>query len=676
MIFHRIVVTNLFSYLGEQTYDFTSDGPGSVAVVIGRNGYGKTSLLNAVKLLFLGTEDKSQRRMGFPPRYLSRNEYVYGVERGWAGIRNRHAQSPHCSVRAELGDRERITFTATRSWNFDVKPVQETLVVEEAGKDAVKNAAAEVRLGNLIPRELVPYFFFDGEEVQFLAEADNKARAEAMERLLSLSFINGVSAQLTEVVKSWSREALPRDVQVEIRAEEGRLASLQSEIMTQEHRRSDLQRQSAELAERQDALRRSMDGLRTGGGIADSRQLEDEVAGLKAALEAEFDDLATALATDAPLLANPGLVAVAHAAVTKVVEAKTQAANSVADTLHKVLPQRLLVEPPQPREPLSEGQRAFLEAKLRGILESYAVTDTGPAPLLDSLDLKQARSLLHSLNRFNAAMPALRQERARRLKEATAQRARLDRLRAELRDSQTGSGERAEEYRRLEQERDDVGRALGKLESELERLEHKLAAKAAEEKEIAARLNGLERRHHLAGVAEGRLSIAQKLRETFADYRKRTRANRRAEIENAVNRHFQRLMTGHRMIAHIRIDEDFVMHFVDADQVEFGQLTVSHGMRQLAVTALLWALKDVSGRVLPIIVDTPLARIDRDNQMNLLQHYYPLAAEQVIILATDSEIDEAKFKVLEPHVGVRFRLENPDGQSTRVIRLRPDGEGA
>jgi len=675
MIFHRIVVTNLFSYLGEQTYDFAADGNGSVALVTGRNGYGKTSLLNAVKLLFLGTDDKSQRRVGFPPRYLSRREYVLGMERGWAGIRNRHAEASHCSVHVELGDGERVTFIATRSWTFNGQDFDELLSVHEAGQAEVKNAAAEERLGNLLPRELVPYFFFDGEEVQFLAEADNKARSEAMERLLSLSFINGVSAQLVEVVKLWKLEALPHEVQAEIRAEEGRLASLQSEIMTQDHQRSDLQRQLAELAETKDALRRSMDGLRTGGGIADSRRLEGEVEGLKAELDVELDDLATILATDVPLLANPGLMAAAQAAVSKVVEAKAQAANSVTDTLHKVLPHRLLVEPPQPREPLTEGQKAFLETKLRGILDSYAVTDTGPAPLLDSLDLKQARGLLHNLGRFNGGMSVLRQDRARRLREASSKKARLERLRAELRDSQTGSGEKAEEYRRLEQERDDLGRTIGKLEGELERLEHKLSTSAVVEKEIAARLNALERRHHLAGVTNERLSIAQALRETFAEYRKRTRANRRAEIEEAVNRHFQRLMSGHRMIKRIRIDEDFVMHFMDADGAEFGQLTVSHGMRQLAVTALLWALKEVSGRALPIIVDTPLARIDRDNQMNLLRHYYPHAAEQVIILATDSEIDDEKFKVLQPYVGSRFRLENPDGQSTRVIRLPSNEEG-
>jgi DNA sulfur modification protein DndD len=61
MIFRRITITNLFSYRGTQIYDFTGTADGTVALVVARNGFGKTSLLNAIKLLFLGSNDKTQR---------------------------------------------------------------------------------------------------------------------------------------------------------------------------------------------------------------------------------------------------------------------------------------------------------------------------------------------------------------------------------------------------------------------------------------------------------------------------------------------------------------------------------------------------------------------------------------------------------------------------------------
>jgi len=50
-------------------------------------------------------------------------------------------------------------------------------------------------------------------------------------------------------------------------------------------------------------------------------------------------------------------------------------------------------------------------------------------------------------------------------------------------------------------------------------------------------------------------------------------------------------------------------------------------MKQLITTSLLWALKEVSGKRLPVIIDAPLARIDSEHQQNLLKHYYPFAGE-------------------------------------------------
>lgn len=53
MIFHRITLNNLFSYRGEQSFELapSKNCDGRLTLILGRNGFGKTSLLNAVKLL-------------------------------------------------------------------------------------------------------------------------------------------------------------------------------------------------------------------------------------------------------------------------------------------------------------------------------------------------------------------------------------------------------------------------------------------------------------------------------------------------------------------------------------------------------------------------------------------------------------------------------------------------
>ena len=57
------------------------------------------------------------------------------------------------------------------------------------------------------------------------------------------------------------------------------------------------------------------------------------------------------------------------------------------------------------------------------------------------------------------------------------------------------------------------------------------------------------------------------------------------------------------------------------------------------VISLLWALAICSKRKLPVIIDTPLSRLDSNHRTTLVQTYFPNASEQTIILSTDTEID-------------------------------------
>jgi DNA sulfur modification protein DndD len=59
---------------------------------MGRNGFGKTSLLNSLKLLFTGADYEPLRRAVQRRRMPTVNQYVVGTGDDWWGIMNRRAR--------------------------------------------------------------------------------------------------------------------------------------------------------------------------------------------------------------------------------------------------------------------------------------------------------------------------------------------------------------------------------------------------------------------------------------------------------------------------------------------------------------------------------------------------------------------------------------------------------
>jgi len=82
---------------------------------------------------------------------------------------------------------------------------------------------------------------------------------------------------------------------------------------------------------------------------------------------------------------------------------------------------------------------------------------------------------------------------------------------------------------------------------------------------------------------------------------------------------------------------------------------------------MLWALKDEADRPLPVIVDTPLGRIDRANRQLLMSEYFPRAGDPLVLLPTDTEFGPEAFEALSGHICRRYRIENTGGDSAVIV---------
>lgn len=676
MILERFRINNLFSYFGSCEFDLTPTGDGrNVVLIWGRNGYGKTSFLNSLKLLLSGVSDEIRDSIHVG-RHLKRDAYLLGVGDEWMGAFNRQARA---AGQKEFG--VSLTWqetggkvTVERFWRLEQDKPLETLRVSsdfgaplEALEDHDGNVEGEARafIQARLPDAIMPFFIYDGEKVQQLAEANRDNQLHQIEQLLDLADIDILDEYLGRNLSQWRRasnDASQHTINallLEVKATEEKLAKVDMDRQTvlgeiEETTYAIRQADTALQARRQLALQAEEGRLAVRRGETSSR------------LEERSLNFFEAFTRQAPLILHPVLMHEAVQELNKITSHPNRRLRDEVERIFSALPDRLLGDPPLPTPPLTENQVDFLRRKLSRIIASYRPDEADTkAGLFSNLAPSKAAPLLRIADEF-AHNDRQRSQWAKELSDIRKLKTELADIDSKRNDLSNLAPQEQEAFKQRMGERETLNQKLAELHHQTGQLDVQQRNLNRELGQKQTELHQEERRLVGANAARDKLGLAQKLKNALATYRNKLKVRRRQEIEDAINARFLELMTSHSLISHIRVNDDFSLHYLDAQGAPVGMGNISAGMKQLVAQSLIWGLKDVSGKEAPVVVDTPLARIDRKHQENLITRYYPKAGSQVIVLPTDSELDSAKYTLLKPHVYREYRLINPAGDHTQI----------
>ena len=141
-------------------------------------------------------------------------------------------------------------------------------------------------------------------------------------------------------------------------------------------------------------------------------------------------------------------------------------------------------------------------------------------------------------------------------------------------------------------------------------------------------------------------------------------------LGKSITQCYKQLANKRNMIDCIIMDPDTLdIRYLDFEANEVPKDSLSAGEKQLMVIAILWALAICSKKKLPVIIDTPLSRLDSMHRSSLVTTYFPKASDQTIILSTDSEIDQNYYDMMKDFVGDEFTLEYSDEEkSTKILK--------
>ena len=133
---------------------------------------------------------------------------------------------------------------------------------------------------------------------------------------------------------------------------------------------------------------------------------------------------------------------------------------------------------------------------------------------------------------------------------------------------------------------------------------------------------------------------------------------------------YHKLAAKQHLIHQITVNpESLEIAYLDHDGKQIFSNMLSAGEKQLMVISVLWALAICSKKKLPVIIDTPLSRLDSAHRASVVQNYFPHASDQTIILSTDSEIDQRYYALIKNAVGDEFTLKyDEDTRSTTIVK--------
>jgi DNA sulfur modification protein DndD len=153
------------------------------------------------------------------------------------------------------------------------------------------------------------------------------------------------------------------------------------------------------------------------------------------------------------------------------------------------------------------------------------------------------------------------------------------------------------------------------------------------------------------------LTHSARVRKTLEVFREAIVRRHVSRIEHLVLECFQRLLHKDSLVTELKIDpQNYALTLYGGDRLPLLAERLSAGERQLLAVALLWGLARAAGRALPTIIDTPLGRLDAQHRRHLIDRYFPFASHQVVLLATDSEINETYHKALAPAISREYTL--------------------
>lgn len=652
-----IAIENLGPFRDRQVIELHVQGKRPVILLKALNGSGKTTLLTALQIGLYGYKAiNAQRRSQYEQLVLglqrkdavgpSRVEIVMEVEM--------HGTTQSLRIRREWTVRGTTLVESCVVYSQDVQDLELTADWEEY-------------IEGILPAELVQLFLFDGEKIESLA---NPERLPDLLRRATEVFLGiGGIESLGNDLKAVERRALLRGKDNSANFEAAR-----SVMQEQESQADSLRAALASHIQEQAHARNILDQAQMS---MDRYVLDAKRSGLNA-----YQDAAE-------------LRALAKIAEAKVAESQGVLAEALSDPLAPLAWAPKLWEQYKSqwdREKVDAASREMIDAmrqRDRRILQSVA--GAIPSSAVDKLK-STLKGDLEKLTRTERHRPILQlSANPTEIEDRISISVVNAKVAVEATLLARGALEKAE--RKIgaipaEEQLGTLVTALGEKSKLVADAEAALAAATQAAVETQGRIAHLEIK---VNASRARLMVdfkdksyeaksleaAARAKQAFILFKERMLASKAKWLSEMITNEFRNLLRKKNLFAKVLVDPvTYRVSIEDPKQHELPMDRLSAGERQLLAIAVLSALITERKGRFPVVVDTPLARLDRHHRESLVRRFFSTVSHQVIVLSTDEEVDGSVYDALRPYTSREYVLHFDDATRSTKVETTAQGLGS
>lgn len=640
------------------THNFLPEGKKNVVLIGGMNGGGKTSLLEAINLCLYG----------------AKNSIIFN----WFNRNNAGQHNYAMYVSLTFQDEANI-FEISRSYFIPAKlssptysDIQQKLHVTLDKKDSYETFDAQEQLENFlsskIPKNISPFFFFDGEKIQDIVEAgfSRDDIRESVEALLGIELFKRLQEDLKKVISD-ERKAYKNISNDSVHVREAEIEKKKQELQEIDEDLSDIIKEISESEEEKEQLQQIFEERfgRYPEVIEEKKKLEIDRKSLgkeDTKIDNVIDDFCK---NRLALILLTNLLPDLKDQIEKEKRIKREQKNyqekhQLIDTIIKELFEDECILCKQPTQ--FDKKTLFQEINSRLF--------PSPPPLkqnllLDLSDKEESKILaIHEEENYREILDI---KECLKRKEIIISRLQTIEKRLSNLELEAEEQQHLEEMQKKLSELDKCVGRRKEEESNLRDRKHRL------QEEIAIKERDLDKayeKHEQKKETNRLVSYTTKLHQVIEKYVEIYRTQKIQELQKNLSKIFTTIFAKHHLIQDIAIDErtfHITIRNTKHDRIDYRSF--SAGEKEIFAISFLWALSKTSHLELPIIIDTPLARLDHIYRQSLIQYYFPFASKQVIILSQDEEIEPESelYHSLKPYIYLEKTLQYDDLENKTLL---------